>query len=151
MKCEHAIKKFLEHDDNNRTLPLTLLIHLLTCKNCRDEVKTLQSAYSSLRDNPPYTISLTDTIMSQISLQNHYYQKVSDFSWLTAGFIIFISIGLISYSDTFQWLSMHFGTKITIPIYLVLGCIISGYIGSYVASHMKKLGSIAQSIKSLRQ
>ncbi len=150
MKCEHAMKKFLELD-NNGTLPLTLQIHLLTCKDCRDEVKKLQSAYLSLKDNPPYITSLTDTIMAQISLQKQYYQKVSNFNWLAAGFIIFLSIGLISYSDTFEWLSMHFGTKITIPIYLVLGCIISGYIGSYVASHMKKLVAIAHSIKSLRQ
>jgi phosphotransferase system glucose/maltose/N-acetylglucosamine-specific IIC component len=147
MKCEKAIEKYLTLD-NKQSMPLTLRIHLLLCKQCKHEIDQLRIAISSLQ-MPPYTVSLEDYIMAQIANQRSYHQSVSDINWIASGIIIILSIGGISYSDALHWLTEHFGNQIQVPIYLVLGCIISGYIGSYVASHMKKLGAIAQNIKSL--
>ncbi|HOM11612.1 MAG TPA: hypothetical protein PLV81_15835 [Spirochaetota bacterium] len=147
MKCEKAIEKYLSLD-NNKSMPLSLMIHLFACKQCRKEIEDLRSIFTTLQ-NPPYAISLENKIMQQIMLQKSYYQKVSNFNWVAAGLIIVLSIGVISYSDTLQWLSLHFGNKILVPLYLVMGCIVSGYIGSYVATHLKKLEAIAHSIKSL--
>lgn len=147
MKCEKAIDKYLSLD-NNQSMPLSLMIHLFTCKQCKKEIEDLRTTFATLQ-NPPYAISLENKIMQQIMLQKSYYQKVSNFNWVAVGLIIVLSIGVISYSDTLQWLSLHFGNKILVPLYLVMGCIVSGYIGSYVATHLKKLEAIAHSIKSL--
>lgn len=147
MKCEKAIEKYLTLD-NKQSMPLTLVFHLLVCKKCKQEFLELSRAFSTLQ-KPPYAISLEDTIMPLIMTNKRHYQKVSNFNWIAAGLIIVLSIVSISYSDTLRWLTEHFGNQIQVPIYLVLGCIISGYIGSFVASHMKKLGAIAQNIKSL--
>lgn len=147
MKCEKAIEQYLKLD-NKQPLPITLVFHLRVCKKCKQEILELSKAFTTLQ-KPPYTISLEDTIMPLIMANKRYYQKVSNSNWIAAGLIIVLSIVSISYSDTLQWLTEHFGNKIQVPLYLVLGCIISGYIGSYVASHMKKLEAIAQNIKSL--
>ncbi len=147
MKCEKAIEQYLKLD-NKQTLPLTLVFHLLVCNNCKHEILELSRTFTALQI-PPYTISHEDTIMSLIMTNKRYHKKVSDFNWIAAGLTIVLSIVSISYSDTLQWLTQHFGNQIQVPLYLVLGFIISGYIGSYVASHMKKLEAIAQNIKSL--
>ncbi|MEJ5363211.1 MAG: hypothetical protein WBK20_09275 [Spirochaetota bacterium] len=147
MKCNKAIEKYLRLD-NNHSMPLLLMIHLFTCKQCKKEIEDLRTTFTILK-NPPYTISLEKQIMQQITLHQAYYQKVSNFNWIAAGLIILLSIGSISYSETLLWLSQHFGNKILVPLYLVMGCIISGYIGSYVAAHLKKLEAIVHSIKSL--
>ncbi len=147
MRCEKAIEKYLSLD-NNQSMPLSLMFHLFTCKQCKKEIEDLRTTFTALR-NPPYTILLGNEIMQQIMLHKAYYQTVSNFNWIAAGLIIILSIGSISYSDTLQWLSQYFGNKILVPLYLVMGCIISGFIGSYVATHLKKLEAIAHSIMSL--
>ncbi len=147
MKCEKAIEKYLSLD-NNQSIPLSLLIHLFVCKQCKQEIEKLQNTFATIKF-PPYAISLENKIMQQIKIQKAYYQTVSNFNWVATGLIIVFSFGSLSYSDTLQWLSQHFGNKILVPLYLVMGCIISGYIGSYVATHLKKLEAIAHSIKSL--
>ena len=146
MKCEKAIAIYLQLD-NNQPLPLLLKLHMMTCKQCTKEIKILQKAYSSLQ--PPFNLPLKNSIMSQVMIQKPYRQTVSDFNWVVTGTVIFASIGLISYSDALHWMNYHFGNKILVPIYLVMGFVIAGYIGSYVATHLKKLQAIAQSIKSL--
>ncbi|MCX8125197.1 MAG: hypothetical protein N3F66_13700 [Spirochaetes bacterium] len=148
MKCEKAIEKYLMLD-NNKPIPLSVQIHCILCSKCRNEINNLSKAFSLLKNFAPYTINLDNVIMSKIYSQKQYYNKVSNLNWIAVGSVIFLSTGLISYSDALKWLTLHFGTSIVIPLYLVLGCVVSGYIGSYVATHMKKLRAIAQNIKSL--
>ncbi len=147
MRCDKAIEKYLSLD-NNQSMPLSLLIHIFVCKQCNKEIQQLHNTFSELQ-KPPYAISLESKIMAQIMLHKSYYQRVSSFNWVAAGIIIVLSIVSLSYSDTLQWLSLHFGNKLLVPLYLVMGCIVSGYIGSYVATHLKKLQAIAHNIKSL--
>lgn len=146
MKCEKAIAVYLQLD-NKQPLPLLLQLHLMTCKQCAKEIKVLQNAYSSLQ--PPFNVSLEYTIMTKIMMQKPYRQTISDFNWLATGAVIFASIGLVSYSDALLWMNYHFGNKILVPVYLVMSFVIAGYIGSYVATHLKKLQAIAHNIKSL--
>lgn len=146
MKCEKAIAIYLQLD-NKQPLPLLLRLHLMTCKQCAKEIKVFQKAYSSLQ--PPFNVPLTNSIMLQVFMQKPYRQTVSHLNWVATGAVIFASTALVSYSDALFWMSYHFGNKILVPLYLVMGFVIAGYIGSYVATHLNKLQAIAQSIKSL--
>lgn len=148
MKCENAIAIYLQLD-NKQPLPLLLQLHLMTCKQCAKEIKVLQKVFSSLQ--PPFNVPLTNSIMSQVLMQKPYRQTVSHFNWVATGTVIFASIALVSYSNALFWMSYHFGKKILLPLYLVMGFVIAGYIGSYVATHLNKLKAKAHSIKSLLQ
>lgn len=148
MKCEKAIDRYLQLDQDN-PVPLSLKMHFLVCRQCSKETQMLRNAYSALQKQGPFKPAMEDAIMAQIALQERYSRSVSDFNWAAAGIIIACSIVSISYSDALQWLYAYFGTKIIIPLYLVMGILIAGYISSYVASHLNRLQKIAQNLKSL--
>lgn len=135
MKCERAIEKYLD-TDNNSGIPIMLRLHIISCTKCRREIKTLRSTFMQIRMEPPYKshIDITRSVMNIIEAESITDGKtISGFKWVSIGTIIFSSIVLINFSDSFIWLKKEFGSNYTIPLSIVMGLIFTAYAAILIA------------------
>ena len=129
MKCSDAMQKFMELDDY-RMMPAGLRLHLLLCRKCRRECAELQKVFLSLTSSAPYKapLNIVSSVMSVIFANESYVERrVSGLKWVAAGSVIFSSIFLINFSETFIMLREHFGSFFIIPMSIVLGLVITAY------------------------
>ena len=129
MKCNRAVDEYLERE-NFSHLPLLLRFHILFCTECRREIARLRKLFISLNNDSlyqsPYDIS--SSVMNIIRRDQIYSARtISVFKWVTIGSIIFLSIFLINFSESFLWLKNEFGSDYTIPMNIVMGFFLSGY------------------------
>ena len=141
MKCDKAMKKFLDMD-NDASFTLSLKLHSIFCRECREEISALSETYSSLIGMSSFVTQkdMTDAIMAEVyKHENLYEHNVSYFKWISVGSIIIASRFLVSFSDTHIWLNSHFGINFEIPLNIVLGLVISIYLILFIASHIDDL------------
>jgi len=134
MKCNDAVDKFMELDDY-RDIPLLLRIHLLICRKCRGEVAALTAALDIISSGSPFDAprGLAGSIMNAILRDSlSHTGKISGLKWVSAGTVIFMSILLINFSDSFIWLKEQFGSLYTIPLSIVLGLVLTAYLSIVV-------------------
>ena len=143
MKCNDAVKKFMELDDY-RNIPLALRLHIKICRKCREEFAEFSAALDSLSLDSPYNAprGLVSGVMSIILRENPAVSgRISGAKWVTAGTVIFASILLINFSESFIWLEGQFGSSYTVPLGIVLGLVLTAYSAIVVAcnyEYMKK-------------
>lgn len=152
MKCEKAIHEFLEQEDC-LYVPFGTRLHSLLCGECRKEIVNLRKEFLEAKNMRQFAMpaDLGDQIMKKIAESGIVHERnVASSKWLVTGVIIFISIFLISYSDSFIWLKKIFGRELEIPLNLVLGVIITLYAASFIGSHIddvkKVIGRISGKI-----
>lgn len=152
MKCEEFIIDFLKSDDFSNT-GLRMRLHMLRCNNCKKEAKKMSALMKNLREDSPYKInsSISNVVMSQIILKKSFKEnRITWGKWLLIGAVIFFSLFLINFSDSFIWLKSEFGANLTIPLSIVLGSIFTLYavivtginyesMQSVIISYLKKL------------
>jgi membrane-bound acyltransferase YfiQ involved in biofilm formation len=129
MKCSKAVEDYLKLDNNSHT-PFVLKLHLMFCKECRNEVIRLKKVFYILKEDAVYKspYDIRTSVMDIIRSESVYAVKtISAFKWVTIGSIIFFSILLINFSDSFLWLKNEFGSDYTIPMSIVMGFIFSAY------------------------
>lgn len=129
MKCEQFMKKFMERDDHS-SMGLRMKLHVLKCSSCRQEVILLNAAMSGLRNSSSYTLnsSLAGSVMASIGHKESFRDsRVTGIKWVLIGSVMFFSIFLLNFSDSFIWLKAEFGADLTVPISIVLGSIFSLY------------------------
>jgi hypothetical protein len=144
MKCDKAIQNFLEQEDC-LYIPFRVRWHALLCSECREEIQSLKKIFTKAQNSYcfPMPEDLSGIIMEKITESNIIYEgKVSSSKWLLTGVIIFVSIFLISYSDSFIWLRQYFGSDLEIPLNLVLGMVITLYAASFIGSHLDDVKKI---------
>lgn len=129
MKCEKFMQKFMERDDYS-SMGLRMKLHVLKCSRCRDEVKMLNHALAELRDSESFYpgISVSDSVMSAIERRERFKEsRITGIKWGLIGSVIFFSLFLINFSDSFIWLKAEFGADLTVPVSIVLGSVFSLY------------------------
>ena len=129
MKCNKAVEDYLKLE-NNSHIPFFLKIHILLCRECRGEVQRLRKVFKMLKDDSVYKApyNFSASVMDIIRSESVYVVKtISGFKWVTIGLIIFFSILLINFSDSFLWLKNEFGSDYTIPLSIVMGFIFTAY------------------------
>lgn len=129
MKCDNAMKLYMNRD-NGESLPLWLSIHIRICKECRDEINLLNNMLINLTQTSPYYLpyEITSRISKSLSCEKTFIErKISTLEWLSTGIIIFFSIFLINFSDTFVWLKNEFGPNYLVPFSIVIGTIFTSY------------------------
>lgn len=129
MKCDRAIKEYLNHEDNS-SMPLMLRIHLLLCRRCRKEISGLIKIFSQLKNDSSFKIpfDITSPVMNIIRTQNiPEWKTISGAKWVSIGTVIFSSILLLNFSESFIWLKKEFGSYYTIPVSIVMGLVITAY------------------------
>lgn len=150
MKCEKAIASFLNQDDS-RYPAFLIRLHIAFCSKCRKEISALQNIFVYARTSSPFIMpgDLSASIMRSIIKSDIVYKKdISSGKWLFTGAVIFASIFLVSYSDSFIWLKWHFGSGLEIPLYIVLGFIITIYFALYIGSHLDSLKKFVKLIEN---
>jgi len=86
----------------------------------------------------PYDI--TASVMDIIRKESVYAVKtISGFKWVTIGLIIFLSILLINFSDSFLWLKNEFGSNYTIPLSIVMGFIFTAYSAVLIGCNYERI------------
>lgn len=129
MKCSRAVEDYLKLE-NNSHIPFILRIHLMLCRECRTEVLRLRKVFKMLKEDSMYKspFNIGASVMDIIRNESVYAAKtISGFKWVTIGLIIFFSILLINFSDSFLWLKNEFGSDYTIPLSIVMGFVFSAY------------------------
>lgn len=129
MKCDKAVEKYLKLEDFSH-MPVILKLHLMFCGECRREISRLRKTFVFLKNDSLYKspFDITSSVMDIIRSESVFAAKtISGFKWVTIGLVIFFSIFLINFSDSFVWLKNEFGSYYTIPMGLVLGFVLTGY------------------------
>jgi len=129
MKCEKVMETFMELDQYT-DIPLRLRLHFFICPKCRDEAACLIKELAGLQgaDSFDMDCSLVDFIMNDINFAGREYPgRISALKWVMVGTIIFTSIVLVNYSNSYIWLKENFGADIILPMSLVLGVLFTIY------------------------
>jgi len=129
MKCEKAVEEYLKIEDNSH-IPFILKLHIMFCEECRKEISRLQKLFVLISNDSLYKSSreVTSSVMDIIRRESVYTAKtISGFKWVTIGSIIFFSILLLNFSDSFLWLKNEFGSDLTIPLSIVMGFVFTAY------------------------
>ncbi len=141
MKCDKAMSMFLELD-NNAVVPLRLRAHMLFCPRCRAEINTLAEELLVLRHLSPFDpgIDIAAEVMEAISkLSPVPEHTISNLKWISVGSIILMSLFLISFSKSQQWLTARFGGHLMIPLSVVMGLAMSLYAILFISTHLEEL------------
>lgn len=129
MKCNRAVEEYIK-SGNFSQVPFIYKIHLIFCSECRDEILRLKRLFVRIGNDSLYKspYDLSSSVMDIIRRENVFKGKtISGFKWVTIGSVIFFSILLLNFSDSFLWLKNEFGSHYTIPLSIVMGFVITAY------------------------
>ncbi len=148
MKCSRIIDHFLELEDT-LSIPFSLRLHILFCRECRGEIFVLRDIFKSFRNTAPFemTGNISDFVMyrikgSEINIDN----TISSFRWLIVGSVILASMFLVPFSNSLLWLKVHFGRDLLIPLNIVMGLVISIYSVFVIGAHIDELKTFMNSL-----
>ena len=144
MKCKTVIKKFLELDAGKK-IPFSIRIHMKSCSRCQQEILRLDRVFQSLRMSFQFEIpnEVDDKIMTSIGqMPKKSPIRISPLNWIFVGILICGSILAIPCSDAHLWLEMHFGSLLDVPIYLIMGFLVSFYAGLITAVHIENVKNL---------
>lgn len=139
MRCDTFTEKYLALD-NRRKPGLLMRLHALRCPRCRDEARNLEVIFCRAADAGPDLMprDLASSIMLTVRREGvPYGRKVSFFNWISAEVIIVLSIVLVQFSDSLPLLKEHYGRELELPLYLIMGVLITIFSASLVNSQMK--------------
>jgi len=141
MNCEKIMSKLLEIGDYSH-IPLKIKLHLLLCPKCRRESAILLHSFNSMKADAPYCAPswIEKSIIAKIEKQNASgYSNISPFKWIASSSIIFASIILVNYSNTFIDINKEFGKSFSIPMAIVMGSAITSYLAILVGCNYEAI------------
>ena len=139
MKCNIFAEKYLALD-NRRKPGLFMRLHSLRCPRCRDEARNMEVIFSRASSAEPDLMPRDLSLSIMLTVRREgvpYGRKVSFYNWISAEIIIVLSIVLVQFSDSLTWLKDHYGRDLELPLYLVMGVLITIFSASLVNSQMK--------------
>ncbi len=141
MKCDDVIEKFMEID-NYRDIPFLVRLHIIFCKKCRNEVAVLTAALDIFAADSPFNApkGLSFSIINKIARESlSHGVKISGIKWVVTGTVIFSSILLLNFSESFIWIEEQFGTQYTLPLSIVLGLVLTAYLSIVIGFNYKSM------------
>ena len=139
MRCDIFKEKYLTLD-NRRKPGLLMRFHSLRCPRCRDEERHTEEIFLRASGAEPDLMKrdLSASIMLTVKREGvPYGRQVSFFNWLSAEVIIVLSIVLVQFSDSLTWMKGYYGRELELPLYLIMGVLITIFSASLVNSQMK--------------
>ncbi len=139
LHCEKTMNSFLELDKNER-LPLSVTLHLLTCKKCRTEVRMLTLAEK--KSSQPFTVSAPFTEQTLLHIMKQVDPTFSPKKWtihpVTFKRWIFSGVFMILMMLSFRWItgSMLDKTSLMVAFYSVFGSIVTVYCAVFIGSNL---------------
>lgn len=144
MKCEKAMEQYLQADDGE-CLPILLRFHLRVCRKCRGEAGAMRAALAIVRNEEPRRSyeDLSGRVMAVVrNSGNSYGRKMPLLNWISGEIILVASIVLVQFSDTRHWLNDFFGSDLEVPLYIVLGILVTLYSAMFAVSRLGEFKEI---------
>ena len=121
-KCETTMDKFMELDKNER-IPLSVTLHLLCCKKCRNQVHYLTLAEK-------YATQPTERSFSEI-FDDMEFKPVSMKKWIVWGIIMIVLMA------SFAIILTGKGEKnLAIIVNVIFGVLLTAYCALFVGSNL---------------
>lgn len=133
--CNQFMDEFLVLDKNER-LPLPQTFHLLTCKECRSQVRLFTLADRACSKAMKTPSNITDpSVTSILKAINPQYEVPEDkplslSRWVISGIIMILAMLCFGISDTAS------NTQLSIYFYLVFACIVTAYSALFIGCNM---------------
>lgn len=98
--CEFYMDKYLELD-KGQLLPLSLTLHLFTCRNCRKEIRALSKAEKASGKPLSVTVPANDPDITKAMQKidpSYNPQKIHVplFQWIIAGIVLILALFLLA-------------------------------------------------------
>ena len=141
MKCDKVVEEYLKYEDFYH-IPFVLKLHILLCGDCRREIFGIKSIFILLKSDSLYKLpyDITPSVMDRIRIENVYsIRTISGIKWVAIGSVIFISILLINFSESFLWMKSEFGSDYTLPLSIVLGSVFTAYAAVVVGCNYENM------------
>lgn len=151
MKCDEIMAKFLSLD-NGEKLTFRMRLHLMRCRNCKNEIKNLQLYFDKVRTCEPkfHDRDISQTVLEIIQNSRPLYlKKVSGTKWIAVELLFIAGIILLQFSTTKIWLDENLGSIFSIMISIALGVFITLYTGVIVIAHIDELNKVKRMILKL--
>ncbi|MCR5290338.1 MAG: hypothetical protein K6E51_10130 [Treponema sp.] len=136
-KCDTFMDTYLQLD-KNAFLPLSLTLHLLTCKKCRTQVRLLTKAEKVLAEpikvQVPSSDATIEAVLKQINPTYNTQELQSPISlskWIVSGLIMIVLL------IVFGLFTNNMGnSSLLIPFYLTFATIVVTYCAMFIGCNM---------------
>ena len=136
-KCNKIIERYLQLDKNQR-LPLSITLHILSCKSCKNKIRMMSLAEESIKEPISIAVPITDNSIEQImqKISPESYNKItknpiSMTNWIISGIItIFLLCASVIFASKFN------SSTLTFIYTLISGTAIITYCCAFVISNI---------------
>ena len=136
-KCNKIIERYLQLDKNQR-LPLSITLHILSCKSCKNKIRMMSLAEESIKEPISITVPITDNSIEQImqKISPESYNKItknpiSMTNWIISGIItILLLCASVIFASKFN------SSTLTFIYTLISGTAIITYCCAFVISNI---------------
>jgi hypothetical protein len=135
MTCNNCMEHYLMLD-NGENFPLNVRIHISRCPSCMDEIRAMESARTDMRESlAECDRNLAPLVMQRIRTVAPEEQTISVSRWIFVGLTLLMSVALIPFGNSFNWLTTSYGDNLDIPLFLVLSIALALYCMVFIATH----------------
>lgn len=136
-KCNKIIERFLQLDKNQR-LPLSITLHILSCKSCKNKIRMMSLAEEAIKEPISIEVPITDNSIEQImqKISPETYNKItknpiSMTNWIISGIItILLLCASVIFASKFN------SSTLTFIYTLISGTAIITYCCAFVISNI---------------
>lgn len=136
-KCNKIIERYLQLDKNQR-LPLSITLHILSCKSCKNKIRMMSLAEESIKEPISIEVPITDNSIEQImqKISPESYNKItknpiSMTNWIISGIItILLLCASVIFASKFN------SSTLTFIYTLISGTAIITYCCAFVISNI---------------
>lgn len=143
MRCELFLDR---HDrlDAGETPGYALRRHLASCASCEAKVRRQAAALAAYRAaspdaTDPKASAMDERIMAAVRLTPRPRRAVLVRDWILSGFVIAASMVIIPLGSEFDRAKEAFGSRLAVPLSLVLGLVLTAYMAVFIGCHMDSI------------
>lgn len=143
MRCERFLDRY-DRLDAGVTPGFALRRHLASCASCEAKVRRQSAALAAYRAGPadeaiPEEEVLDERIMAAVRLTPRPRRAVLVRDWILSGAVIAASMVMIPLGSEFDRAKEAFGSRLAVPLSLVLGLALTAYMAVFIGSHMDSI------------
>lgn len=142
MKCNKIMERYLMLD-KHQMIPLDITLHLLFCKECRQEVVKLVAAEKAAanilnQQEEPASEEVRQILerAKNLQMEKLVEQKTNFFPWVLSGVIMIICFAVFPLFSVGEWGVDVLGNSFVLAFFITFGFCIAFYSGIFIATHL---------------